>query len=191
VPLDAVQLTDADATALRAGVRMLALRALGDAEAADEVAQETLVRAVAALGAGRLSDPTKLGAFVAAIARHVIADVQRERHRLVALDSVPDPPTGQSDPLATLIVATERARVRATLAELSPADRELLRLSFHEGLAPGEIAVRLGEPADRIRKRKSRARERARLALLAAGGHDTDAPPTTTEEQQRRLREGT
>ena len=59
---------------LRLGLRIMALRALGDPEAAEEAVQETLVRALEALREGRPRDPEKLGAFVRGIARHVIAE---------------------------------------------------------------------------------------------------------------------
>ena len=45
------------------------------------------------------------------------------------------------------------------------ADRDLLGLCYFEGLTAVEIADRLGEPPERIRKRKSRAVERLRQAL--------------------------
>lgn len=160
---------------LRSGLRMMALRALDDAEAADEVVQETLVRALGVLRSGRELDPAELGPFVGGIARHVIADVQRERRRVVSLDAVPDrgDPAGTEDPLAALVSAGERARLRAALGTLSSGDCEILRLSFFEGLTPGQLAGRLGEPSERVRKRKSRALERLRRAFFGqvTGGH--------------------
>ncbi len=62
---------------LRAGLEIMALRSLGDREAAEEAAQETLTRAVEASKQGRIKNPEKLGAFVRGIARHVIADMIR------------------------------------------------------------------------------------------------------------------
>ncbi len=80
--------------------------------------------------------------------------------------------------LSALVSATEGARVRDALGLLSAPDQELLRLCYFEGLSPGEIARRLGEPADRVRKRKSRALERLRLAFRGAPGHDAHSSPT-------------
>src|SRR2546425_1024452 len=92
----------------------------------------------------------------------------RPRHRLVPLDSLggSESPAVEADALNALVSAAERARVRAALSELRPDDRELLRLCYFEGLTPTELAARLGEPAERIRKRKSRALERLRAAFL-------------------------
>lgn len=173
-----------DLEGLRAGLRIMALRALGDPEAADEVAQETLARTSAALRDGGPADPAKLGAFVAGIARDVIADSLRARYRSVPLDVVPDHalPSHDPDPLGALVTAAESERVRAALAALRPRDRELLRLSFFEGLTPTELGARLGERVDRIRKRKSRALERLRRALAGGPpGHGPKDPPTGKE----------
>jgi RNA polymerase sigma-70 factor (ECF subfamily) len=167
---------------LRSGLQIMALRALGDPEAAEEVVQEILVRAVEALRDGRPEDPEKLGAFVRGIARHVIADTQHARQRSVPLQSVPEAAqtTPGDDPLTILITTEERNRVRLALTKLSAGDREILQLSFFEGLTPVEIAERLGEPALRIRKRKSRALRRLREAFLqgASTCHESSSSQT-------------
>jgi len=169
---------------LRSGVRLLALRSLRDPELAEEAAQETLARALAAVRDGQVRDPAHLGAFARGIARHVIADVHRARQRTIPLDDAAtiDRPCPDPDALQAMVSAEESARVRAALAALSQADRELLRLSFFEGLAPAELADRLGQPATRIRKRKSRALERLREAFRKPGveRHDGPSSPTAT-----------
>ena len=167
---------------LRFGLHLLAVRALGTADAAEEAVQETFARAVVALARGQLADPAKLAAFVAGIARHVVVDMVRARRRLVSLDALPSAahPSHDPDALGALVTAGEQARVRAALAQLTVSDRDLLRLCYVEGLAPGEIAERTGEPPERIRKRKSRAVERLREAFHGAGAarHDEARPPT-------------
>jgi RNA polymerase sigma factor (sigma-70 family) len=157
---------------LRQGMYIMALQALGDPEAAEEVAQETLVRALETLGDGRTESPGNLGAFVRGIARHVIADTCQSRRRRISLDAVRHRKdfSDSDDPLSLLVTREERRRVRRTLGELSPSDRDILKLSYFEGLTPLEIARRLGEPAPRIRKRKSRALQRLREALSPEPG---------------------
>jgi RNA polymerase sigma-70 factor, ECF subfamily len=144
----------------------MALRALGNVELAEEVAQETIVRAFHAL---RMSRPEKLGAFVAGIARHVITDIIRAKPREVGLEELaPDAePHAQGDPLTILCDAGERARVHQALGLLTPEDRDLLRLAYFEGLSPTEIAKRVGAPPERIRQRKLRALARLRIAFEA------------------------
>ena len=158
------EIDGAELETLRAGVRLMALRALGDAELADEVAQESIVRAFHSL---RLSRPERLGPFVAGIARHVIADIIRARPREIRLDDIaPDSePHTQRDPLMMLCDASEQARVHAALGRLAIPDRDLLHLVYFDGLSPSEIALRLGAPPERIRQRKLRALERLRLAF--------------------------
>lgn len=65
---------------------------------------------------------------------------------------------------------------------LPAADRELLRLSYFEGLEPAQIAERMGEVATRVRMRKSRALDRLRRAFLEAPAprYEPGAAPTMT-----------
>ena len=158
------EIEGAELEVLRAGVRLMALRALGNADIAEEVAQESLVRAFHSL---RTSRPEKLGPFVAGIARHVIADIIRVRPREVPLDDLAPgfEPQTVRDPLAILCDASEQARVHHALGLLGTEDRELLRLVFFEGLSPTEIAARFGAPPERIRQRKLRALARLRTAF--------------------------
>jgi RNA polymerase sigma-70 factor (ECF subfamily) len=168
---------------LRTGIILLALRSLADRDAAEEVAQEVLSRAVAAAERGTLIRPGGTAAFVAGIARHVITDRQRERRREAPLSAADAVAASERDPLEHLLAEDEAARVRAALATLSPSDRELLRLSYFEGRSPAEIAAVTGEPSERIRKRKSRALERVRELLADSDGHVQPATPTTRMPQ--------
>lgn len=166
---------------LRPGLQLMALRTLGNMPAAEEAAQETLARALVALQNGQPRDTQHLAAFVSGIARHVIADTCRARVREVPLEAMSDGTAarGSIDALASLITAAESEAVHAALALLAPGDQELLRLAFFEGLSPAQIAMRLGEPAERIRKRKSRALEHLRSAFRAAGrGHEGEGSTT-------------
>jgi RNA polymerase sigma factor (sigma-70 family) len=151
---------------LRSGLYLIALRALRNSAAAEEAAQESLTRAVVALRENRLRDPEKLGAFVRGIARHVIMDALRSSRRVGPSEAVNEAVDPVPDALEHVVSSDERARLHAALGGLRAIDRELLRLCFFEGLTPDDIARRLGEPAERIRKRKSRALERLRQVLV-------------------------
>jgi len=164
------------------GLEIVAARALGDREDARDVVQETLARALAAIRRGRVPPGAPLEAFVYGIARHVIADVLRRRARdnVVALDPVGLAAPGPSV-LEAVIRAEERLLLAQALAVLSPSERQLLELCFVHGERVSAIAARLGEPADRVRQRKSRALQRLRqeVARLAApSGHETRPLPT-------------
>jgi RNA polymerase sigma-70 factor (ECF subfamily) len=159
-----------------AGIRLLALRALGDASLADDIAQEAVTRAIAAIASGRGDSIADVGGFVYGIARHLIADVHRARGRTVELDAVPEPPAPAVNALDAAIAEEDRRRVRAALDELPPADRDLLRCFFLEGLRAEEVGERLGETPVNIRKRKSRALERLRRLF----GHESADNATNT-----------
>ena len=166
---------------LRAGLHIMALRALGNADAAEEVVQETLSRIVVVLREKR-AKPENLAAFTCGIARHVIADAIRARVRTTSIESeIGEVASGVSDPLSILVSLEEKARVQRAMARIPPADREILRLAFFDGLRSREIAERLGEPGERVRKRKQRALERLRQAFLTEGRHETMRSPTYQE----------
>ena len=171
----------AELSRLRSGIRIMALHDLRDPDLAEEVAQDTMVRLVQALREGRLQDPAHLGAFTRAIARHVIVDTLRGRQRLVAT-ATPEEPASDEDTLGALVSAEQATRVRAALAELSAGDRDILRLSFFEGLTPQQLAERTGEPSPRVRKRKERALERLRKVFLEESGHGMATGPTQLSE---------
>ena len=166
---------------LRQGVRLLALRELGDMDAADEVAQETIARVFEALRTNRLDNPQALGAFARGIARHVIIDVIRARRWEAPLDSTAQ---GRAethttdDALAVMVNAEQVGRVRDAIALLSPGEREIIHLSFFEGVTCQELATRLHQPAARVRKRKERALDRLRKAFFGSTGHSSPVRPT-------------
>jgi len=159
----------------RKGLRILALRALGDADLAEDVAQEVLARAIVAAEDGRLTPDDNVGAYLQGIARHVISDVWRQQKRVAASESVLDLPAVPASALTALVSDEERSRIRDAMARLSVGDREVLRLSFFEDLNSTQIADLLGQPSSRIRKRKSRALQRLREAL-ARESHTSNKP---------------
>lgn len=150
------------------GVRLIALRALGDPAQAADVAQEAITRAIASLADGRPDPIRDVGGFVYGIARHIIADLHRSQSRNVPIDETPEVPTAHPDALESAIAEEDRQRVRSALQELPASDRDLLHDFFVDGLTADVIAARLGETPVNIRKRKSRALERLRRVF---GGH--------------------
>jgi RNA polymerase sigma-70 factor (ECF subfamily) len=173
---------------LRNGLRLMALHRLRDPDLADDVVQETLARALAAIREGKAGDIRDLGAFVHGIARHVILDFIRARQRDAGAEPLRDTadPASLRDALSHVVSAEERARVRAALQQLTASDRNILHLSFFEGLSCTEVAERLGLNSLRVRKRKSRALERLRRVFLGdAAGHESRPAATESEERAR------
>lgn len=182
-PEGSVALDPQELLRLASGVRIIALRSLGDADAAQDIVQETLARAMQGLAEGRLRDRRALGGFVRAIARHVIADELHRRTRVVPLDPEMPVAAEESDPLAGLVRAEQVAALRRVMRRLAPGDRRVIHLAFVDGLTPAAIAERLHEPRARVRKRKSRALERLREAFRALQSrHEPPTRPTLSVE---------
>ncbi|MFF0153891.1 RNA polymerase sigma factor [Micromonospora sp. NPDC005203] len=82
----------------------------------------------------------------------------------------------------------DRLTVRAALAQLNEVDREVLMLTFWEGLEPREIAVVLQVNPAVVRTRLSRARARLRDIVgddVEAPGHVLDVMAVRAPEEGR------
>lgn len=181
-------MADADVTAqdrqidsvIRAGLEWVALRALDDADRARDAVQETLARTLAALRAGKVPEGVRLPAYACGILRHVIADARVEQRREVVRSPDPGiPDLGEPSPLEALITEEEEARVRRAVMAMAPEERELLVRCFVRGERVAELARRLGVPASRVRKRKSRALSRLREIFRHDGVRHTARPAET------------
>lgn len=123
---------------------------------AEDVVGQVFFRLLETLGR---VDPQKGGvfAYVMGIARNAVVDHARA-HLAQApeevLAALPDPGAG---PLQRLESAREEAAVRAELAALPAATRELLALRYADGLRYAEMAEVLGMSEAAVRQRTSRA----------------------------------
>lgn len=149
------------------GLRLFAYRALGDWETAEEVLQDTLVRAWRA--ADRF-DPERAnaGTWLYAIARNLIIDQHRRRaSRPQAVeaeaDALPD-----EDPSA-LDRALEAWQVADALRQLSPDHRTALMETYYRGASIGQAARKLGVPPGTVKSRVHYALRNLRLVLEERG----------------------
>jgi RNA polymerase sigma-70 factor (ECF subfamily) len=165
---------ESELVAMTDGLRLIALRALGNSTDAEDAAQETLTRAVQAVQAGRVPRDVPLARFVHGIAKHVVADVARRRGRVQELPGVELITDSAPNALDALVRADERVRVRAAIARLSSEDRDILRHCYGAGTRIVDLARELNEPPERLRQRKSRALQRLRTLL---GASVTNASP--------------
>jgi RNA polymerase sigma factor (sigma-70 family) len=100
--------------------------------------------------------------YLIGIARHKIGHALDQRS-FDAIDSaLAEQPMWRSrsgSARSKLARAQQIEEVRAAIAALDPEDRELIQLSFHEGLRPAEIAVAMGRGTDpkTVSKQISRA----------------------------------
>src|SRR5258706_13821656 len=146
-------------------LRFFAARRLRDRNLAEDVAQETLRRALEALRAGRVENLAALPAFLYETARHICQQRFRTDGReLRAYQRLGEPggeePSVAGDPLTDLISEERRAAVRRALSQLGEDDQALLKMSYVEGLATEEIARRLNAQPGAIRVRRHRATRR-------------------------------
>jgi RNA polymerase sigma factor (sigma-70 family) len=131
---------------------------------ADDVAQESLARTLAARS--RLSREA-LAPYAVATAQNLLTDLHREtelerRHlpRLIDL-------TGSADPETQLLSREDAAAVRAALQHLKENDRALL-LAHEEGASTSDLAVETGSTPAAIATRLNRIRARMRLDYVLA-----------------------
>jgi RNA polymerase sigma-70 factor (ECF subfamily) len=149
-------------------VRLFALRRVGDAAAAEDVAQEVLRRVTEALRAGRVADHAALPGYVFQTALYVCLHHGRSAGREArALDRFARgaAEAAGDDALFRLITAERRAAVRLALERLNADDRNLLRLLFFQQVEPAEIARLLAVTPETLRVRKHRALRRLAEAL--------------------------
>jgi len=145
-------------------VFLIAYVRTGDREAARDLAQETMLAVIRNLRDGRLLDAEKLPGYVCGTARNLINNHLRTRSRKAEGGPVPE-----EIPAPDCQVEIEQSEclflARRAIAKLQATDRLILLLTLVDGMKPGEIAARLGLSSEVVRKRKSRALDRAREVL--------------------------
>jgi len=136
----------------------------GDATLAEDLAQETLVRAWRCFDS--LREVGAVRGWLWTILRREHARYLAGRKPQVSIDDVTLPPV-DDDPAA----AIERAELLAAIAQLSPTYREPLWRFALTGCSLAETAVALNISVDAVKTRLSRARAilRERLAPMATG----------------------
>jgi len=150
----------------------------------DDAYQETLTRALGALGTFQWRGEDSFLRWLGGIADNVIAEEARRfaRHREVALDV--DPKGIDVSPSRAVGRDDRFARLREAVERLSPDHREVVLLTRIEGLKFAEVAERMGRSPDAVKQLFYRALRELRAELpdtesLALGDHslsDEEAP---------------
>jgi RNA polymerase sigma-70 factor, ECF subfamily len=144
-----------------------ALRMLCDADEADDVTQETFVRAYRSLAT--CEDPSRFGGWIFSILanRCRTAGARRARREAVFVSTSMDVDEwaeySEPERVDTPIEPTER--VEQALMGLNAVHREAFLLKYVEDLSYDEIAVLTGAGVSALKMRVSRAREFLRAAL--------------------------
>ncbi len=143
-----------------------AFRALGDQGLAEEVVQETFVRA---WRAGHRFDPdiASLRAWLFAILRNVIIDASRARSVRPGIGIVVDATVADNiDDLLQSWVVEEALR------RLTPDHRRAVVEVYYQGRTAAEVAAELGVPAATVRSRLFYGLRALRLSLDELGWDD-------------------
>lgn len=141
--------------------------ASGDRQRAEDLVQETLLRAWRHPEA---LDPQRgsVRAWLFTTARHLAIDAWRRRASRVGeviTDDLPEPPPEVDEADR----AVEAWTVSEALARLSQAHREVLVECFYQGRSVAEAAARLGIPPGTVKSRTHYALRSLRLVLAEMG----------------------
>ncbi len=146
----------------RKGVVNVVYRMCGNANLAEDAAQEAFIRAWEHLPGYRPQSPFRN--WIYRIATNAARDVLRRDRETVDIDALPLP-ASNGNPEAALEI-TERGRyVQQAVLALPPASREALILREYEGLSYQEIADTLDIPIGTVMSRLNYARGKLRQAL--------------------------
>jgi RNA polymerase sigma-70 factor (ECF subfamily) len=145
----------------------IALRITNDADAANDCAQETFIRAFRAL---HQYDPTlPFAPWLYRIATNAsLNHVQRWHAHESPVEELPESPEpDEAGPELTAIRAEEVSEVLAAMAELPPQYRAALTLRHLQQLSYQEVADALGIPLGTVKTHLHRARGQLRARLEA------------------------
>lgn len=155
----------------------LLVRIVRRRELAEELAQESFVKAWRALG--RFDPERKFSSWLFKIAHNTALDaLRRQGEAELSLDApgpdgegpaqLPADPRAE-DPLARALARDAGRALETAVAGMKPAYREVLLLRFARGLAYEEIAEVTGEPLGTVKVHLFRARQELARRLRAAG----------------------
>jgi RNA polymerase sigma-70 factor (ECF subfamily) len=168
----------------RVRVRAFLHRLTGDPGRADDLAQETWLKIVAA--APRWEKRARFTTWALSIARNVaLDDARRQVHRAAASLDAPtaaglpplEPASDAPGPERGAESALLRPRLEAALAALPEEQREVFVLREYAGVAFAEIAVITGAPVPTVKSRMRYALEGLRASLARAGVLPDEASP--------------
>ena len=147
-------------------IRSLCTRILRDPATAEDIAQETLLRAW--LGRDRMRDED-VGAWLTVVARNLAVSHLRRERRQVSTDAVPDVADESSDPAVHVARNETRRAVRRAMRQVGDRHRWLLIRHAFEGAEYEDLSEELGLSAGGTRAVLFRARQAVRERLVAAG----------------------
>ena len=152
-------------------LRRFAARLTGDHSRAEDIVQETMLRAwrhPESVG-GRTGAPL---AWLYTVARHLAIDQHRARRARPAEPAGLTVLAGRAVP-DQIDAAIAQWDLATALASLRPRDRDLLTARYLRDRSIGQIAADLNIPAGTVKSRLSAARHALRRNLQSGTGHPT------------------
>jgi RNA polymerase sigma-70 factor (ECF subfamily) len=141
---------------------------VGCASAADDLAQEALLRGYRALAS--LADANKFGAWLCRIAVHACLNWLKNKQRAMVPFSALGPDQNPDDYLyrggTTVDEEDNLHRLRTEVAALPESYREVLMLYYHQDVTYRDLADMLGVSPATINSRLTKARNLLRERLL-------------------------
>ena len=152
-----------------------ALRVLGDQAAAQDVAQEAMLRLWKIAPKWRAGE-AKVSTWAYRVVANLCTDLLRKRH-MVALDAIDEPVDPGRCPEARLQDSARTDALQSALASLPERQRQAVVLRHLEGLPNGEIAQILGVGVEAVESLTARGKRGLTAALSgqrAALGFEDD-----------------
>jgi RNA polymerase sigma-70 factor (ECF subfamily) len=136
----------------------VALRLVGDREAAEEITQDVFTSVWKKVHTYR-ADQGKVATWISRITRNRAIDELRRRgarpeQRSVRRENgVGEDPAWEENPADQAELALRRQRVRAALTSLPAEQKEALALAYFQGWSHSEISEALGQPLGTVKTR--------------------------------------
>ena len=173
----------------KGSVHALAYRKLGDFHTAEEITQDTFLKAYQKLST--LRDPARFPGWLYVIAaRCCISWFRQNRLQTESFDRVKGEMNAQS--WAKYADVRVREEVHSALENLPESERTVLTLYYMAGMTCEEIGRFIGTSCGAIRDRLYRARIRLKeeLTMIEETLRGFQLPPTVTQEIMRRIPNG-
>ena len=137
---------------------------------AEDIVQETFVRALEGLDRFQWTGEDSFLRWLAGVARRVVLSSSRRNRRDRPLEVAGDPIAEAVSPSRALRREDRLARLESVLHGLSPAHRDVIILAQIDGLTSVEIAARTGRSPEAVRRLLWRA-----LRKLKSGFGETES----------------
>ena len=138
---------------------------LGDRPRAEDIVQETLVRAWRHPEVAD-GDPKAIRPWLFTVTRHVAIDMWRARSRVEEI--MDGQPADRPDPAQPIEQAMTALDIRAALAQLSVEHREVIVGMYYQSQSVIELAERLGIPEGTVKSRAYYGLRQLKRVLSAA-----------------------